>query len=279
MPLRVQRPLDGLHRPDLRGRGAAGAGRASWPGRCRARRRSPRPGPPPSPSGAARRCSAARHSAGDRGVVHDVHMQVAVAQVPEGRDRQARLPAQPAEEPGELRRTGARARRHPRSAWRRRVGTSPRSTSGAPSRAPRPPPGSGRPGTPAADARAQPEHRAAVCSRTSACRTRQFQEHHRRGPAGPRKIGRPARPLRAEDRVAVEKLADRRLDPQGEEGARRRGRPPPRRQRPPAGSSGRPGCGISFSVASVTIPSMPSLPIHRSRRLKPAANFLVAVPH
>ena len=39
------------------------------------------------------------------------------------------------------------------------------------------------------------------------------------------------------------------------------------------------GCGTSLSTAPVTMPSMPSLPIHRSRRLKPAANFLVAVPH
>ena len=38
------------------------------------------------------------------------------------------------------------------------------------------------------------------------------------------------------------------------------------------------GRGISFSTAPVITPSIPSLPIHRSRRLKPAANFLVAVP-
>ena len=39
------------------------------------------------------------------------------------------------------------------------------------------------------------------------------------------------------------------------------------------------GLGISFRVASVTIPSIPSLPIQRSRRLNPAENFFVAVPH
>ena len=39
------------------------------------------------------------------------------------------------------------------------------------------------------------------------------------------------------------------------------------------------GCGISFNTAPVTTPSMPSLPIHRSRMLKPAENFFVAVPH
>ena len=39
------------------------------------------------------------------------------------------------------------------------------------------------------------------------------------------------------------------------------------------------GAGMRRSTASVTTPSMPSLPIHRSRRLNPAANFRVAVPH
>ena len=39
------------------------------------------------------------------------------------------------------------------------------------------------------------------------------------------------------------------------------------------------GSGISLSTASVTTPSRPSLPIQRSRRLKPAENFFVAVPH
>ena len=39
------------------------------------------------------------------------------------------------------------------------------------------------------------------------------------------------------------------------------------------------GSGMSLSTACVTTPSMPSLPIHRSRRLNPAENFFVAVPH
>src|SRR3954465_15734745 len=39
------------------------------------------------------------------------------------------------------------------------------------------------------------------------------------------------------------------------------------------------GKGMSFKVASVTTPSIPSLPIHRSRRLKPAENFFVDAPH
>jgi hypothetical protein len=85
--------------------------------------------------------------------------------------------------------------------------------------------------------------------------------------------------LGAVDGIAVEKFADGRLHAQCGTA--------PRTARKASASVGKEtrsvqrsaGCGMSFRVASVTMPSMPSLLIQRSRRLNPAENFLVAVPH